>query len=476
MRGAGARPKMCNLLKGVRLAAGDSKPPVGDNGWKRLKTLWERLGESLFHVPFVFMAMAVALAQAMVALDAALSTSRLPAVLDSTVDSGRVLLSVIAGGTITAASVVFSLTLVAVQLASTQFSPRTLGSFLGDRGQQVIIGLVLGTFVYCLLVLRVVRGPLEDGGTQFVPRFSVLVALTLGVMAMVAVIASINRTAQSLRVESVVRKVTEETMAAIGRQYDELPDQPNTTPGEGRSDGPPEPPQNALVVGAPMSGWIQDIHAERIAGVLPEGSSGMVHQAVGSFVVSGQRIVSVWPPPPDDAAVMRLAAAFVVGEQRSRQADVDFGITKLVDIAARSLSPGVNDPKTAEETVLHLGQVLTELAGRRFPPAVSVVDGRTIIRVAEPAYADYVDTAIEPIRRFARSDPLVLSTVIRTLATVRDVVDRRRPGTSPAALATQVELIVEESPQLLTSAEAARVIQTAVDTGFLPPGHVVDGV
>ena len=187
--------------------------------WSQLRALWERIGESLFFVPSLFLIGAIILSQSAIAVDRALGSDDLPLLLSTTVDSSRVLLSVIAGGTITAASVVFSLTLVAVQLASTQFSPRILGAFLGDRVQQIIIGLVLGTFLYCLLVLHVVRAPVDGGGDPLIPSLSVALALALGVFALVAVIASINRTAQSLRVETVAAKVTAESIAAIEDQF-----------------------------------------------------------------------------------------------------------------------------------------------------------------------------------------------------------------------------------------------------------------
>ncbi len=436
-----------------------------DSSWSRLRALWERVGESLFYVPALFMAIALALSQGVVVLDRALEAHVLPAVFDSTVDSGRVLLSVIAGGTITAASVVFALTLVAVQLASTQFSPRTLGSFLGDRAQQIIIGLVLGTYVYCLLVLRVVRAPLEEGGSPFIPRFSVMVAVVLGVAAMVAVIASINRTAQRLRVESVAGKITEETMAAINDQFgDGYGDEQSVGAGRVPSGAPPS---DAFVVEAGHAGWIQYIGVDRILEGVPERSHVMIHQSVGNYVVTGQRLVSVWPRPEDpDRAAEVLASAFVTGDQRSRHGDVSFGITRLVDIAARALSPGVNDPKTAEEIVLRLGEILVELAVRDLPPAESVVDGRTIIRAAELRHEDYVEAAIEPIRRFARNDPQVLSSILQTLATSKNVAVRRRPDAAVESLDRQAQLIVVDAEQLPTQSDRDLVIRTATAIHF----------
>ena len=431
--------------------------------WSQLRALWERIGESLFFVPSLFLIGAIILSQSAIAVDRALGSDDLPLLLSTTVDSSRVLLSVIAGGTITAASVVFSLTLVAVQLASTQFSPRILGAFLGDRVQQIIIGLVLGTFLYCLLVLHVVRAPVDGGGDPLIPSLSVALALALGVFALVAVIASINRTAQSLRVETVAAKVTAESIAAIEDQFgSEGPVLSATVPVVSGDTADVTPPDDAVVVIAPRSGWIQDINLEQLLGCVGEGSHVLVHRSVGNYVLLGQLLASVWPEKDDPDRVEREAAGgFVIARQRSRRGDAAFGITQLVDIAVRALSPGVNDPKTAEEMVHHLGEILVELAVRDLPPRHSEIDGRTIIRAAELAHRDYVELAVEPIRRFARTDPQVLASVVRTLATATAVAKRRRADAAVAAFDEQIELILRDTSALTSQTDRDMVVRTA---------------
>jgi uncharacterized membrane protein len=424
--------------------------------------LRERIGESLFYVPSLFMLGAVVLSQLLVGLDRSLAADQLPTGFDTTVGSTRVVLSVIAGGTITAASIVFSLTLVAVQLASTQFSPRTLGSFLGDRAQQVIMGVVLGTFVYCLLVLRVVRGPLEEGSDSFVPRSSVMVAVVLGVVALIAVIASINRTAQSLRVETVAATVSAETLAAIEAQFgSDKTSIAAPIPAASAEVSRVQAPGDAVEVVAPRSGWIQDISIDRLLQSVAEGSYVLLHRSVGSYVIDGELLASAWPNLDDRESVAEaVARAFVIAEQRSRQGDVGFGITQLVDIAVRALSPGVNDPKTAEELVLRLGDILVALAVRDLPPTQAEIDGRTIVRAAELSHADYVDLAVEPIRRFARKDPRVLSALVRTLAASQDVAKRLRGDAAVAPLRDQIELIRADASALPSEADRNELLRT----------------
>lgn len=434
----------------------------------RFQAAWERFGESLFYVPSLFMIAAVIAAQVLVFIDGTLDTQNWPTFLTTTVDSSRVLLSVVAGGTITAASVVFSLTLVAVQLASTQFSPRTLGTFLGDRVQQIIIGLVLGTFVYCLLVLRVVRAPIEEGGTPFIPGVSVIVAVILGVASMVAVIASINRTAQSLRVSSMAQKVTQATITAIHNEFgdDDTRDRSiQSTTTVASTDRIHSPV--AVPVESRDSGWVQDIDVESMLDVVPDGGELDVNVAVGNYVVRGQTLVVISPRPQDsEDADRKVADAIVIGPHRSRHGDVAFGITQLVDIAVKALSPGVNDPNTAEEIVVRLGEVLVEIAVADLPPRVLEVDGRSVRRVADPTHADYINLAVEPIRRFARNDPRVLTSLLRMLTVSKEVAHTRRSDAATAGFDVEIGLILASVDVMAVEADREFVVQSAHGLGI----------
>ncbi len=448
-----------------------SGTPIGNDLRSRLRAIRERIGESLFYVPSLFMAGAIVFSQVVIAIDRSLSVDQLPGGFDTTVDNARAILSVISGGTITAASVVFSLTLVAVQLASTQFSPRTLGSFLGDRVQQVIIGVVLGTFVYSLLVLRAVRGPLDGGRDPFIPYVSLMIAVVLGVCALVAVIASINRTAQSLRVETVAARVAAETIAAIESQFGgDVNAIGGPIPAASDETSPFEAPDDSIEVVADQSGWMQDVSLDHLLDCVGEGTSILIYRSVGNYVLKGDLLASVWPDEGDDDRIREsVGRGFVIGDQRSRKGDIGFGVTQLVDIAVRALSPGVNDPKTAEELVLRLGDVLVALAIKDLPPTRVEIDGRTILRAAELSHADYVGLAVEPIRRFARQDPRVLSALVRTLAGARDVALRIRPDAAVDSLSEQIAIIREDASLLATQSDRDELLRTidAVDGSAL---------
>ncbi len=441
----------------------------------KARAVAEKIRQSLFYVPLVFVVLAAGLAQGTVTVDRRVA-GNLPAFLESTVPSARALLSAITGGTITAASLVFSLTLIAVQLASSQFSPRTIGTYLSDRFQQVVIGVVVGTFVYCLLVLRLVRDLAEDSAEPFIPRLSIALAIVLGVASLVAVIASINHTAHSLKIESVATRVTDGTISSIRSRFgDDSVFQPVDTAFE-PEDLQAEPrrprtlsdiPIGSAAFGAPERGWIQQMSPEAMVEAVPEGSLIFVTASVGDYVNDGAPVAFVFPPPDDaERARDELCDALAIGQQRTLQQDVGFGIIQLVDIGVRALSPGVNDPNTANEILGRLGSVLIELAVRDLAPREVLHHGCTLIRTGERDHADYFELALEPIHRYAREDPQVLATLLRTLGTVRDEATRRRRSAHVEPCRTRAAAVIDQLDALPYEADRDIVRTAARHAGF----------
>ena len=362
----------------------------------------------------------------MLRIDRSWGDDDVPEILRTTVDSARSILTAISGGLITSITLLLSMMLVAVQLASSQFSPRTLRNWIGDRSQQAAIGFVLGTTVYCLLILRATRA-FEDGD-PLTPNASVLVAMALGIGSLIAVVRSVDQLTNRLRIGSVASGILDETVAIIGRDERMMTtEDPTLTPSSRpvMSEREVEVPDDAHAVVAERSGWVQqiDIHAA-LTGV-PDGSTLYVPVAVGSFVFPDAPIAWVWPAPEKsgecDQAVVRAVA---LGDTRTLQQDIGFGVLQMVDIAIRALSPGVNDPNTASDLVAHLGVTMLKLWERPFAPTQQELDGRTVIR-RDLDHGDYLHAAFDPIRLYGAADPGVASTVIRTLATLRSEVVRR---------------------------------------------------
>lgn len=385
----------------------------------RFERLAERVRQSLFVIPALYVAGGIALAQAALAVGSRIDEDSLPEVFVTTVDSSRALLGAIAGGMITAGALVVTLTLVAVQLASTQFSPRSLRRFIGDRFQQQMIGVILGTFTYAVWVLRDVRGPLAEDGSPVVPHVAVTVAVVLAVAALLAVLASIDHTARSLRVGDVAEAVQAETIETIRRRFGTEPglagDAARDAPGAPGGTPRPTPAGTpSAEVRAGRAGWIQQIDQTALAASAPPEATLVIRTPVGTYLTSGQVVAEIHGAAARQETIDAAEAGVVVGAERTMQADVGFGIVRLQDIALRALSAGVNDPNTADEIVARLGDVLLELMAHDLEDTRERdVDGRRLEHAEELDHAAYVDLAFSAIRRQATDQPHVLATLVR---------------------------------------------------------------
>lgn len=398
----------------------------------RLRQTLDQLRHRLGFIPSAAIVTAVVIAQLMLWVDGRLDDDAVPRFLQTTVGSGRAILAAIAGGLISSVTLLLSLMLVAVQLASSQFSPRTLRNWIGDRTQQWAIGIVLGTTVYCLLVLRETR-VFDEGGrdvAELTPHLSVIVAVVLGIGSLLAVVRSVDHLTNHLRIGSVAASLLAETVDLIettDRRWVDNPDlNPASVPTE--SERTIERPADAVPVLAPSAGWVQQIDTEAILRALPEHSTIDVTIAAGSFSYPGTPIAWMWPEPDDEACLDQIRRSFAFGDTRTMQQDIGFGIVQMVDIALRALSPGVNDPNTANDLIVHLGAVLLALWEREISQPTVEQDTRTLIH-SSLDHEDYLKASFDSIRIYGAADPAVAATMVRTLEMLRTETGRRSlPG------------------------------------------------
>lgn len=398
----------------------------------RVRQILHRLGQSLLLVPLLFVVAAIALSRVMAVVDGRLGDERVPNVLATTVEGGRAMLTAIAGGLISSVTLLLSLVLVAVQLASSQYSPRTLQGWTGDRTQQVTIGLVLGTSVYCLLVLRETRALGE--GEELIPHLSVLLAVALGVLSLIAVVRSVDHLTNSLRVGSVAGSITEQTVALVHQRGRDLAlEQPKLRPGGQGSgldvDQEAEIPADALPVTAGTTGgWVQQIDEAEVLAAIASGTTVHMAVGVGTHVLPSAPLAFVSPRPATDDCAAQIRAAIALGAERTMQEDIGYGILQLVDIAVRAMSPGINDPNTANDVIVNLGVVLLALWEYPEDSPIRTEDGRSMVR-RQLGHGDLLHASFGPLRRYAAADPSVVETMVRMLATLRSEVERRElPG------------------------------------------------
>ena len=317
-------------------------------------------------------------------------------------DNAKIVLSTIATAMLTFMAVVFSATLVALQLASGQFSPRVLRTFQRDRRTQVVQGIFLATFVYALTALAELGRP----GNRGIP-FEVLLALLLVGASLTAFVLYVHHISRSIRAVYVIEAIAVEARRALDQTFPSDPDpEPDRTGFDpSTSDGA----RSTTVVPAPRSGVVAAIDLYQLADrAQADDLYVTILPPVGAYVAEGQPLFEVSVPPWSSEAgpteLARLGRAIDLAASRTMYQDVGFAIRQLVDIAERALSPAVNDPTTAVQALDRIGDLVRRIAARPVPHGLTAGDGGGQARVRHPvpSWEAIVELAFEEIRWFGR--------------------------------------------------------------------------
>lgn len=385
--------------------------------------LWQRVRDSLWFIPTLMTVAAAVLAMVMVRADQWLLSSPEAAELwwlfGGSPEGARGVLVAIAGSLITVTGVVFSITIVALQLASSQFTPRVLQNFTRDRGNQLVLGVFIGTFTYTLLLLRTVRASTDDGADGFVPAAGVTLAVVLALVSIGFLIFYIHHVARSIEASTIVDRVTHETLGVIRARFPE-PEEDGEGAGEdGDADGdsggdedasPQAPAGPAAEVRSRRSGYVQIVRLHRLIELADEaGLVIRVDAAVGDFVLAGETLASVWPR---DAAGERTIEAirntFAFGDRRTLPHDVELGLIQLSDIAVKALSPGINDPTTAMMALDRVAELVVALGTRPRRESRTGADGTLRLLVPTLDFPRVVEVAFGQARRYGGRDTALL--------------------------------------------------------------------
>lgn len=424
--------------------------------------LWNKLRASFWFTPALIVIGSMAMAVALVEVDAWQSVELArwsPRLFGAGADGSRAMLSAIATSMVTVAGVVFSITIVSLSLTSTQYSPRVLRNFMRDAPTQVVLGVFVGIFAYCLVVLRTIRG--GDEGA-FIPSLSVLAGMGYAFVGIAVLIYFIHHVARSIQASSILARIAEETAAAIDHLF---PEQLASSPAE--QGGPVIVPEEWQEVRAARSGYLGSVDAAALLALSREcGRVLRVEHPVGAFVAEGAVVVAAAGRDPlGRHEAERLSACVVLGSQRTVEQDAAFGLQQLVDVALRALSPGINDPTTACMCIDRLGALLGRLGRRSMPSPERFEHGQLRVIAPAPDFGRLLADAFDPVVRHSRGDLQVLRSVLDALATVIDSVDapaRRHAlkgrlavvGTGaararPRAAAAEVRRRIRELNQLL---------------------------
>ena len=391
--------------------------------YAKLGKLWESLHSSFWFVPTLMLVMAIGLSFVTIGIDQSTETNiieKLGWAYSLGPNGSRAILSAIAGSMMSVATTAFSITIVALQLASSQFGPRLLRNFMRDTGNQVVLGTFIATFVYCLMVLRTINGVEEN---EFVPHLAVTVGIGLAVASIGVLIYFIHHSAASIQVDRVIKKVGDDLDKTIDRLF---PDKIEISATQQRQQEslaaiPTDFDRLSRSIQAPKSGYIQAIDDNQLMQIATKHNLLLrVEQRPGRFVVKGTQLMRVFPAEKIDRQLAaKIADTVVLGIGRTEQQDLEFSIDQLVEIAARALSPGINDPFTAIRCIDQLSAALCHLVQQEIPSPHRYDDRDRLRVIAEPiAFAEAVDAAFNQIRQYGQSSVAVTMRLLEAIATI----------------------------------------------------------
>ncbi len=427
---------------------------------------WNRWRSSLWVVPAGMVLAAFVSAIGMVQLSAFVPRDlliRFPRLFGADAQSSRSMLSTIAGSMATIAGVTFSITIVAVAQASSQYTSRILRNFLSDRPSQIMLGMLAGTFVYCLVLIRTIRGEVD---LLFIPGLGVLGAFALAIASIGFLVYFIHHIAESLQASQVLARVRGETIAVIDRSYPDM----ETTAAPARRAGSGGEGLQWRWTDAHASGYLQHIDSDAlVAWACRRNAVVRLEYCVGDYVVEGTPMLataSLGPGALDAGkgtfgaaeADTALTDACTVGAYRTIDDDASFGIQQVVDIANKALSPGVNDATTAVTAIDTLGAILIRLGPRRIEPPVWIVENIERLIVPGRSYQALLEIGLDELRRSASADVGVsihlLSVIARIGSHTHSLVRRQ-------LLAASADLLQEAAVKGATVAADRASIDTA---------------
>lgn len=399
--------------------------------------LLDRLQSSLWVVPLgVVLAMIVA-AQTLMALDARFNVD-LKLMSGAGVDAARSMLQAVASSMITVAALVFSLTLAVLAQVSAQYTSRVIRNFLRDRLNQLVLGIFLGIYAYCLVALHGIGG--EEGD---IPALTALGGFIAALAGVVFLVFSIHHLTRSMQIENILASIEDEALPVFERIYpeDEADDE------GGRDDAMPSLPENGAPVRANSSGYIQDINVAALLDVA-ETLDTVIHvpHRVGDFIAPGQILALLDErAPADEKFAEAVRDAFSTGRMRSIQQDPAFGLRQFVDVALKALSPGINETTNAVMVLDRIGVLLRVLAERPLPARERLKDGRLRLVVERADMEDLIRLSFDQIRRCGSDNPAVLGRMLSVLAELTAVACNARRQALLRAYAQRVMATAERN-------------------------------
>lgn len=410
---------------------------------------WEELRTTLWVVPSILVVVSVLLFVATFEVDVAAFHGQLTLpvwIRTGSADAERQVLIAIAAAVITVVGVVFSITILALTLASQQFGPRMMRNFVRDVGNQVTLGVFVGTFVFAVLSLV----SINSLGPEFVPHLSTSVAEALLLVDLGILIYFIHHIAKSIQLPEVIAGIADDLMQSIDAEF---PDVVGNEHELGRPHSGKTVPEllklieeEGAVVPSQKSGYIQYVGYVQLIEIATGTDSVIrLEHRPGHFLAEARPLAMVWPRQAAPEVALALSKAHVAGPHRTLVQDPVFAIDQLVEIAIRSVSSVVNDTFTALTCIDWLSAGLGRVSGRVLDEGV-YRDSSGKVRLIEfdPSYARMVNRAFDKIRQSAAGMPAVL---IRLIDSLGSIVLDTTSADQRAVLRRQADMVLRVAEQ-----------------------------
>ena len=422
----------------------------------QLLKIWDDLRGSYWFIPVLMSVGAILLSGATIALDGYFQAEvlfNLGFIWSGGPEGARGILETVAGSMITVAGVTFSITVLALSFASSQFGSRLLRSFMMDTSNQLVLGTFISTFIYCLLTLRTVRGGEND---IFVPYLSITVGMILALVSLMVLIYFIHHMALNMQAPYVIGKVAGDLLASIDRLFPEDLGEKAPPRHETRQeqDIPTGFDELAKPIFTEKNGYLQAIDEDELMEIAAHNNLILkLLRRPGHFLVNGGVLIYAWPAEHVDEDVARaLLKSFIVGKQRTDTQDVEFGIEQLVEVAERSLSSAINATFTALTCIDWLTAALAKLSRKGFPSSYRYgPQGNLRVFFAHPlSMENVVDTALNQIRQVSETHVVVQ---IHLLEKIGELMKLTEDEGTRNALIRQARMIKDASDNHLLARE-----------------------
>ncbi len=379
----------------------------------------EYVRSSLWFIPALCVTAAIALALSLVSVDRRIDSGWIERLtFRGDAENARAFLTTISSSMITFTGLVFTITIVVLQLASQQLSPRVLRTFLRDRVSQLSLGVFVATFSYAIVVLREIRS--SGTGAEFVPNIAITAGFIFVLLSLGFFVAYIHHISQSIRIGSITEAIAAETTAAIAQLYE---DDVAAVPRPERAPLPEGEPTQ--VVRSHRRGIVAAVDRAALVDTAQQCDAVIeVVPGVGDFVPRGGRLLRVFGNAVPEDEVRRHVA---LSKERTMEQDPAFGFRQLVDIAQKALSPGINDPTTAVQAVDSMHDLLRDLATRPFPTGQSF-DDEGNLRLVYPVttWKTYVALACDELRHYGSASLQVMRRMRAMLQDLRSIAPEDR--------------------------------------------------